>query len=69
MYKLLNGDCMELMKNIPNESIDCIITSPPYNKSFFSKQKKTNQIWGGFEIKYSTYSDIYSFKYYNFYVD
>ena len=48
---------MELMKEIPNESIDCIITSPPYNKSFFSKQKKTNQIWSGFEIKYSTYSD------------
>lgn len=57
MYKLLNGDCLELLKNIPNDSIDCIITSPPYNKSFFSKQKKTNQIWGGFEIKYLTYSD------------
>lgn len=44
---LWQGDCLELMKEIPNESIDCIITSPPYNKSFFSKQKKTNQIWGG----------------------
>ena len=25
------GDCMEYMRNIPNESIDLIITSPPYN--------------------------------------
>ena len=57
MIDIKQGDCLELMKEIPNESIDCIITSPPYNKSFFSKQKKTNQIWSGFEIKYSTYSD------------
>lgn len=28
--KLLNGDCLELMKDIPNESIDCIITDIPY---------------------------------------
>ena len=48
--ELWQGDCLELMKNIPNDSIDCNITSPPYNKSFFSKQKKTNQIWVGFEI-------------------
>ena len=47
MIDIKQGDCLELMKEIPNESIDCIITSPPYNKSFFSKQKKTNQIWGG----------------------
>jgi DNA modification methylase len=47
MINIKQGDCLELMKEIPDKSIDCIITSPPYNKSFFSKQKKTNQIWGG----------------------
>ena len=26
------GDCLDLMKTLPNDSIDCIITSPPYNK-------------------------------------
>lgn len=26
------GDCLELMKNIPNKSIDLIITDPPYGK-------------------------------------
>ena len=50
MINIKQGDCLELMKEIPNESIDCIITSPPYNKSFFSKQKKTNQIWGGSKL-------------------
>lgn len=31
MIELYQGDCLELMKNIPDESIDLIITSPPYN--------------------------------------
>ena len=30
MYKLLNGDCLELIKKIPNESVDMICTDPPY---------------------------------------
>ena len=29
--KILCGDCLEIMKSIPNESIDWIITSPPYD--------------------------------------
>lgn len=31
MIDLRQGDCLEVMKDIPNKSIDCIITSPPYN--------------------------------------
>ena len=30
MYKLLNGDCLELIKQIPDSSIDLIVTDPPY---------------------------------------
>lgn len=30
---LLQGDCLELMKNVPDESVDAIITDPPYNIS------------------------------------
>ena len=29
-YKLLHGDCLERMKEIPDGSVDCIITDPPY---------------------------------------
>ena len=29
-YKLYNGDCLEIMKNIKDESIDLIVTDPPY---------------------------------------
>jgi len=28
--ELLHGDCLELMKNIPDGSIDCVLTDPPY---------------------------------------
>ena len=28
--KILNGDCIEVMKNIPEGSIDLLVTSPPY---------------------------------------
>ena len=30
MIKLYKGDCLEIMKEIPNGSIDAIITDPPY---------------------------------------
>ena len=29
--KLYQGDCLEIMKKMPDQSIDCIITDPPYN--------------------------------------
>ena len=27
----MQGDCLELMKEIPDGSIDCVVTSHPYN--------------------------------------
>lgn len=30
MYKLIHGDCLESLKKIPSESIDLIVTDPPY---------------------------------------
>ena len=35
--KIIRGDCIEEMKKLPNNSVDAIITDPPYNIS-----KKTN---------------------------
>ena len=28
--KILQGDSLEVLKTLPSESIDCVITSPPY---------------------------------------
>lgn len=30
-YKLFNGDCLEVMKNIPNQSIDMVLCDLPYS--------------------------------------
>ena len=30
MINLMNGDCLELMKTIPDDSVDLILTDPPY---------------------------------------
>jgi len=28
--KIINGDCIEVMKKLPEGSVDLIVTSPPY---------------------------------------
>lgn len=30
--KVYNGDCMDFMKELPDESVDLIVTDPPYNQ-------------------------------------
>lgn len=29
--KITHGDCLEVMKNFPDNFVDVVITSPPYN--------------------------------------
>ena len=29
--KLINGECLDLMKTIPDGSVDLVLTDPPYN--------------------------------------
>ena len=31
-FELWQGDCLELMKNIPDGSVDLVLTDPPYGK-------------------------------------
>jgi DNA modification methylase len=30
LYQILEGDCMQVLKTLPEESIQCVVTSPPY---------------------------------------
>ncbi|HRT03224.1 MAG TPA: site-specific DNA-methyltransferase [Candidatus Diapherotrites archaeon] len=32
--KIIKGDCLEIMKDIPNNSIDLVVTDPPYGISY-----------------------------------
>lgn len=40
MINLLQGDCLELMKDIPDASVDMILTDPPYGMNFKSGRRK-----------------------------
>ncbi len=31
LNKIINGDCLEVLRKLPDESIDLVVTSPPYN--------------------------------------
>lgn len=34
---LFNGDCRDLIKTLPNNSVDSIITDPPYEINMMSR--------------------------------
>ncbi len=39
---LMQGDCLELMKNIPNDSVDLVLTDPPYRMTKRGKSCRPN---------------------------
>jgi len=50
--KIIQGDSLEVMKEIPDNSIDTIITDPPYGLSFMGKE------WDSFRATKNTKSQI-----------
>ena len=46
--KIIHGDCLKELRKMDDESIDVIITSPPYNKGHWSKNRSMNN---GFNTK------------------
>lgn len=57
--QLIKGDCLEVMRSFDDDSIDAIVTSPPYNKKGLKggKKKIGNQVWKKFNIDYNEYGD------------
>jgi DNA modification methylase len=37
-YTLLHGDCLELLRTLPDNSVDAVVTDPPYGLSFMGKK-------------------------------
>lgn len=58
---IYNEDCLETLVRLPDNSIDLVITSPPYNKGFYAnKNAKQSKVWNtlnGRKIAYDAYSD------------
>ena len=42
--KIFNGDCLEIMKQLPDNSIATCITDPPYNYEFIGHKWDANEI-------------------------
>jgi site-specific DNA-methyltransferase (adenine-specific)/modification methylase len=64
--KLILGDCLEEMKKMPNKSVDCVITSPPYNMRLRIRNGEyTEREWAEhFSKKYDEFHDALPMKEY-----
>ena len=36
--KLLQGDCLEVLKELPDNSVDSVVADPPYGLAFMGKK-------------------------------
>ena len=52
MNKILHGDSLELLKDLDDNSVDSLVTDPPYGYGFMGKD------WDTFEKKKPTKSDL-----------
>jgi site-specific DNA-methyltransferase (adenine-specific) len=54
--KIICGDCLEVMKEMPDNSVDTIITDPPYGLEFMGKE------WDKFpsQTKYYKFSKLWA---------
>ena len=59
MINLMRGDCLERMKEIPDGSVDLVLTSPPYNMNLRISNGRyvSRQIVKGLSTKYDDYDD------------
>jgi site-specific DNA-methyltransferase (adenine-specific) len=42
LSRIAQGDCLELMKDLPDNSVDLLLTDPPYNLGQFMHKRGTN---------------------------
>lgn len=62
MIELKFGDCLEIMKDIPNNSIDLIITDPPYRTTSRGGSGTMGGYWKGEKAKKGKYFNLTIFR-------
>ena len=55
--KIILGDCLEELKKIDSDSIDVVITSPPYNKNSADRKCSPTDTWNKANIDYEVFKD------------
>lgn len=38
--KIINADCMDILKQLPDKSVDLVLTDPPYGMNYQSERRK-----------------------------
>ena len=56
--KIYNQDCLELMKDIPDKSVDLVLTDPPYNLDFSKYDSLTDKTGRKFHHTENTKWDL-----------
>jgi len=51
------GDCLKIFQKFSNESVNLIVTSPPYNKGNQNKTFTKRNTWKNANINYDNYND------------
>ena len=58
LNQIYHGDCLSIMKTWPDQCIDLVVTSPPYNLGEFKKGSHySGKTLKGTELKYEDHSD------------
>lgn len=63
LNKIYNEDCLQTLSRMDDNSIDLVVTSPPYNKNTYASASGDDKSWGalrGRQIAYDTYDDAMS---------
>ena len=56
--KIICGDCLEVMKDMPDKSIDLVLTDPPYGINIIGGSKPFGSIGGSKLVEVNKYSPI-----------
>ncbi|MDR9825188.1 hypothetical protein RCJ22_06195, partial [Vibrio sp. FNV 38] len=61
LNRIFNEDCLVTLGKMADETIDLVVTSPPYNKGFYAdKNARQSDVWNnlnGRKIAYDVYDD------------
>ncbi|MBQ5508055.1 MAG: site-specific DNA-methyltransferase [Prevotella sp.] len=56
LNRIYNEDCLQTLSRIEDDAIDLIVTSPPYNKSYYNTGAD-KRVWSGRNIDYDKFND------------
>lgn len=60
MNQIIQGDCLSILRTIADDSVDLVLTSPPYNKNGWRGKRDSSKgkgRWTGADITYDDYLD------------